>query len=86
MYANQGFNNIYENCKKIRIEEKKDCRFPIHCWYTEEMIVKAGEKIGLMGNSGYSTGPHTHWEIHHGYKLDDYKNRIDPEYFMKGVE
>lgn len=26
-------------------------------------LVKSGEKVGYVGNSGHSTGPHLHWEV-----------------------
>ncbi|WP_249310218.1 M23 family metallopeptidase [Bacillus sp. FJAT-49736] len=40
--------------------------------------VQKGEIVGLMGNSGESTGTHLHFEIHKGEWTIDKKNAINP--------
>ena len=48
----------------------------------EKQTVKAGDLIGLVGNSGSSTGPHLHLEIH----LDKlFSNRVDPQQYLAGL-
>lgn len=39
-------------------------------------VVKRGEVIGWVGNTGKSTGPHLHYEVHKN------NSRIDPVYFF----
>ncbi len=42
----------------------------------EGQVVKRGEVIGLVGTTGYSTGPHLHWE----FRLNGVA--VDPYFFM----
>jgi len=77
-FPNQLFNTrIYQGIQYI--EEQQVKRFPIHANYTPPLAVKRGEMIGYVGNAGYSTGPHIHWEIHHGWKWERWEERINPE-------
>lgn len=76
-YGNQLFNKgIYQNAHYI--EQREDDRFPIHGFYTSLTEVKEGAIIGYVGNAGYSTGAHIHWEIHHGRTWQRWESRIDP--------
>ncbi len=60
-------------------EQSKDERFVIEATYSRLPIpTSAGDPIGYVGNAGFSTGPHVHWEIHPSYKYYDYEQRIDP--------
>lgn len=51
--------------------------------YTEDILVQqgqtvtAGQQIGAVGNAGWSTGPHLHFEIR-----DASDNPVDPELWM----
>jgi murein DD-endopeptidase MepM/ murein hydrolase activator NlpD len=45
----------------------------------EDQEVKRGERIGLMGSSGRSTGPHLHYEVRHSGKSLNPQPFILPE-------
>ena len=78
IYANQLFNKgIYRSAHYF--EQKSDARFPIHAMYGPATEVHEGALIGYVGNAGYSTGPHVHWEIHQGLQWQRWENRVNPE-------
>ena len=58
-----GLNSIYIHLKEIDVEIGQ--------------FVRQGDKIGEVGSSGRSTGPHLHWGVNWKGK------RIDPELLLK---
>ena len=58
-----GFRTKYAHLKKSLVQEGD--------------IVKRGQVIGLVGNSGRSTGPHVHYEIHYDDKI------VNPTRFVR---
>jgi murein DD-endopeptidase MepM/ murein hydrolase activator NlpD len=66
-----GYETLYGHM--LRIKARRGTR------------VKRGEIIGLVGNTGKSTGPHCHYEVHkNGQKLDPvyfFYNDLTPQQF-----
>ena len=58
-----GFVTKYAHLKKSLVQEGD--------------VVERGQVIGLVGNSGRSTGPHLHYEIHYDNKI------VNPTRFVK---
>ena len=59
----QGLSSIYLHLSKISVKEGE--------------IVKKGQKIGEIGTTGRSTGPHLHWGVNW------FGKRIDPASLLK---
>ncbi|UCB46739.1 MAG: M23 family metallopeptidase [Spirochaetota bacterium] len=53
----QGYETLYAHLDKIFVKKGQ--------------AVQQGEKIGSVGNSGRTTGPHLHFEVHQNGKLVD---------------
>jgi murein DD-endopeptidase MepM/ murein hydrolase activator NlpD len=53
----EGYQTLYAHLHRIDVKRGQ--------------AVRQGEKIGTMGNSGRSTGPHLHFEIHQNKKIID---------------
>lgn len=57
-----GYATLYAHCSKLLIGEGKK--------------VREGEKIAEVGQTGMATGPHLHFEIHHG------NTYLNPVYYV----
>lgn len=83
-YRNQMFNinGIFPSTDESPIDE----RFPICVEHTfnKPKSVREGEPICHIGNAGFSTGRHVHWEIHNGTSWNDYDKRIKPKEWLAG--
>jgi murein DD-endopeptidase MepM/ murein hydrolase activator NlpD len=55
-----GYKTIFGHLKKAAVFEGQ--------------VVKRGDVIGYLGNTGRSTGPHVHYEVH---RLNDMVNPLD---------
>lgn len=66
MKHSDSLYTFYGHCDSIKAEKS--------------MVIRAGEIIAYMGSSGYSTGPHLHFEIRIGGKS------VDPAYVLKGID
>lgn len=68
-------------------EQNADSRFPVFVFHTGNDLrqVRQGDHIGFVGNAGFSTGAHIHWEIHKGNTWNAHKDRVDPATIFGGV-
>lgn len=66
-----GYETLYGHMYRVKVRAGK--------------TVKRGDLIGYVGNTGKSTGPHCHYEVHkNGQKLDPvyfFYNDLSPEQF-----
>lgn len=82
-FGNQLINKIPLSNTDVKfVEERKKSRYPITAIYTGKIYVREGEHIGYVGDAGYSTGGHIHWEIHPGRKKVKYADRIRPTKYL----
>jgi len=69
---------MHNDMKQSRADVRKSYNKWVQSLLTfrQPVAVKQGAPIGMIGNSGYSTGAHLHMQIHESHK--DYGSRIDP--------
>ena len=79
-YANQLYNRAPRGMSWRYTESGKDERWPVSAWHTFDNPerVLPGHVIGHVGNAGFSTGAHVHYEIHPRRHYAAPCDRVDP--------
>jgi len=76
--------NYYTNLKQ---QAESELASLLSAKYVGKKDIKKGDIIGLMGNSGFSTGPHLHFAVHNLKEEDrgkfSYYNDTDPFPYLK---
>ncbi|MCT8138839.1 peptidoglycan DD-metalloendopeptidase family protein [Anaerobacillus sp. CMMVII] len=67
-----GYETVYAHLHKRFVEEGA--------------VVKQGEEIGIVGNTGRSSGDHLHFEIHEGNWTMSKKYAVDPMQLLEGSD
>ena len=61
-----GFETLYAHLNSVLVQEGQR--------------VRSGTVLGTVGNTGHSTGPHVHFEVHH------YGRALDPAIYLKKLD
>ncbi|WP_124055260.1 M23 family metallopeptidase [Arcanobacterium ihumii] len=90
LHAGAGLDGAASNMIVVQheINGKTFTSWYLHMWSDGILVkegdtVKAGQKIGLVGSQGRSTGPHLHLEIHPGAGTGT--NAVEPMEFLKAM-
>ena len=71
-----GYKTLYAHMSKVSV--------------VKGSAVKRGQIIGSIGNTGTSTGPHLHYEVHKNNKtvnpVEYFNNELSPEEYVRMVE
>lgn len=71
--------SLWEHTAPTYIESRKTGRFPCFALVRKPFHVVEGQPLLPVGNAGFSTGPHIHWEIHPTSDyLTPHRERLDP--------
>lgn len=77
---------LWSRSVPVYTESRVEGRFPCVALIGTPFVVKEGAPLCPVGNAGFSTGPHVHWEIHPSSEvLSPYADRLDPEALLKGA-
>lgn len=90
IFAHSWLNQLF-NVPPVRVrwqykESPKVERFPLCAFFTTNghgRHINEGDHIADVGNAGYSTGPHAHYEMHRGRAWQRWEQRPRPDAFYK---